>query len=627
MAENRRNAGMRRGPGGPGPGGHGGGTGEKARDFGKTMRTLLTYLKPHRIKLCLVFIFAITSTVFSIVSPSILGDATDIIVEGLFSPAGIDFDKLLSIVLLLVALYIVSFLFNFSQGFVMSRISQGITYQMRDRMSVKMDRLAVGYFDRRTHGEIQSLMINDIESINQTLSQSLSQLITSAATLVGILIMMLRINVLMTVTALIVLPLSMIVIRLVVSRSQVQFRRQQNHLSDLNGHVEEMFDGHTVVKAFNMEDESIETFTEINEQLCRDSWKSQFLSGIMMPVTNFIGNLGYVAVCILGGYLAIHGKVSIGDIQAFIQYVRSFNQPVSQVANAANLLQSTAAAAERVFAFIDEEDEADPFQPSDAETEKESAADSDSALFNPKDVKGQVSFNHVSFGYKKGEPVIKDFSFQAQPGDRIAIVGPTGAGKTTIMKLLLRYYELDGGSITIDGHDIRDFSRHDLREMFGMVLQDSWLFSGTVEDNIKYGREDATREQVIRAAEDAHIHHHIMTQPDGYDTDVTGSGSNLSQGQRQLITIARALLSDNPILILDEATSSVDTRTEKQIQQAMVNLMENRTSFIIAHRLSTIRDADHIIVMDHGDIVEQGNHESLMEADGFYAKLYNSQFE
>lgn len=627
MAENRRNAGMRRGPGGPGPGGHGGGTGEKARDFGKTMRTLLTYLKPHRIKLCLVFIFAITSTVFSIVSPSILGDATDIIVEGLFSPAGIDFDKLLSIVLLLVALYIVSFLFNFSQGFVMSRISQGITYQMRDRMSVKMDRLAVGYFDRRTHGEIQSLMINDIESINQTLSQSLSQLITSAATLVGILIMMLRINVLMTVTALIVLPLSMIVIRLVVSRSQVQFRRQQNHLSDLNGHVEEMFDGHTVVKAFNMEDESIETFTEINEQLCRDSWKSQFLSGIMMPVTNFIGNLGYVAVCILGGYLAIHGKVSIGDIQAFIQYVRSFNQPVSQVANAANLLQSTAAAAERVFAFIDEEDEADPFQPSDAETEKESAAGSDSALFNPKDVKGQVSFNHVSFRYKKGEPVIKDFSFQAQPGDRIAIVGPTGAGKTTIMKLLLRYYELDGGSITIDGHDIRDFSRHDLREMFGMVLQDSWLFSGTVEDNIKYGREDATREQVIRAAEDAHIHHHIMTQPDGYDTDVTGSGSNLSQGQRQLITIARALLSDNPILILDEATSSVDTRTEKQIQQAMVNLMENRTSFIIAHRLSTIRDADHIIVMDHGDIVEQGNHESLMEADGFYAKLYNSQFE
>lgn len=627
MAENRRNAGMRRGPGGPGPGGHGGGTGEKARDFRKTMRTLLTYLKPHRIKLGLVFIFAITSTVFSIVSPSILGDATDIIVEGLFRPAGIDFDKLLSIVLLLVALYIVSFLFNFSQGFVMSRISQGITYQMRDRMSVKMDRLAVGYFDRRTHGEIQSLMINDIESINQTLSQSLSQLITSAATLVGILIMMLRINVIMTVTALIVLPLSMIVIRLVVSRSQVQFRRQQNHLSDLNGHVEEMFDGHTVVKAFNMEDESIETFTEINEQLCRDSWKSQFLSGIMMPVTNFIGNLGYVAVCILGGYLAIHGKVSIGDIQAFIQYVRSFNQPVSQVANAANLLQSTAAAAERVFAFIDEEDEADPFQPSDAETEKESAAGSDSALFSPKDVKGQVSFNHVSFGYKKGEPVIKDFSFQAQPGDRIAIVGPTGAGKTTIMKLLLRYYELDGGSITIDGHDIRDFSRHDLREMFGMVLQDSWLFSGTVEDNIKYGREDATREQVIRAAEDAHIHHHIMTQPDGYDTDVTGSGSNLSQGQRQLITIARALLSDNPILILDEATSSVDTRTEKQIQQAMVNLMENRTSFIIAHRLSTIRDADHIIVMDHGDIVEQGNHESLMEADGFYAKLYNSQFE
>ena len=484
-------------------------------------------------------------------------------------------------------------------------------------MSDKMDRLPLKYFDSKTHGEIQSRFINDIETINQTLSQSLSQMITSFATIVGILIMMIRINLVMTITALVVLPLSMLVIKLVVSRSQVQFKNQQKHLGEINGHVEEMFGGHTIIKAFNKEEDSLNKFNQINDDLCNSSWKSQFLSGLMMPITNFIGNLGYVAVCILGGYLAINGRVSIGDIQAFIQYVRSFNQPLSQVANVANLLQSTAAAAERVFEFIDEEEEEAPYGSEDEKKHK----------IDISNLKGQVSFNHVKFGYNPDEMIIKDFSFDAKPGDRVAIVGPTGAGKTTIIKLLLRYYELNGGSITIDNHNIKDFSRHDLREMFGMVLQDSWLFSGTAKENIKYGKQDATDEEIIKAAKDARIHHHIMTQPKGYDMEINESASNISQGQKQLLTIARAELADNPILILDEATSSVDTRTEKQIQKAMLSLMENRTCFIIAHRLSTIRDADHILVMDHGDIVEQGTHQELIAKDGFYAKLYNSQFE
>ena len=566
----------RRGPGPGGPGGHGMMPGEKATDFGGTMKKLLRYLRPHSFKLAVVFIFAIVSTVFSIVSPTILGDATDTIVEGLMSPLGIDFSALLDTIILLICLYAISFVFSFSQSYIMAGVSQKVTYELREKMSQKIDRLPVSYFDNRTHGQIQSYMINDIETINQSLSQSISQIITSATMIVGILIMMIRINL--------------------------------------------MFDGHTVIKAFNREEDSIEKFDEINDALYSSSWKSQFLSGMMMPITNFIGNLGYVAVCILGGYLAINGSVSIGNIQSFIQYVRSFNQPLSQVSQAANLLQSTAAAAERVFDFIEEKDEEDAFG-----TENETS-DSKHHI-DISQLKGQVSFNHVRFGYSKDEPVIKDFSFDAKPGDRVAIVGPTGAGKTTIMKLLLRYYELDGGSITIDGHDIKDFSRYDLREMFGMVLQDSWLFSGTVEENIKYGRQDATHDEVVQAAKDAHIHHHIMTQPSGYQMEVNGSGSNLSQGQRQLVTIARALLSDNPILILDEATSSVDTRTEKLIQKAMLNLMEDRTCFIIAHRLSTIKDADHILVMDHGDIVEQGTHESLIAQDGFYAKLYNSQFE
>lgn len=593
------------------------GPGEKAKDFKGTIKTLLTYLKPHKFKLVVVFIFAIVSTVFSIVSPSILGDATDVIVKGLFGPNGIDFSELLDIILILVGLYAISFVFSFSQGFIMSKVSQSVTYQLRDKMSDKMDRLPLKYFDSKTHGEIQSRFINDIETINQTLSQSLSQMITSFATIVGILIMMIRINLVMTITALVVLPLSMLVIKLVVSRSQVQFKNQQKHLGEINGHVEEMFGGHTIIKAFNKEEDSLNKFNQINDDLCNSSWKSQFLSGLMMPITNFIGNLGYVAVCILGGYLAINGRVSIGDIQAFIQYVRSFNQPLSQVANVANLLQSTAAAAERVFEFIDEEEEEDPYGSEDEKKHK----------IDISNLKGQVSFNHVKFGYNPDEMIIKDFSFDAKPGDRVAIVGPTGAGKTTIIKLLLRYYELNGGSITIDNHNIKDFSRHDLREMFGMVLQDSWLFSGTAKENIKYGKQDATDEEIIKAAKDARIHHHIMTQPKGYDMEINESASNISQGQKQLLTIARAELADNPILILDEATSSVDTRTEKQIQKAMLSLMENRTCFIIAHRLSTIRDADHILVMDHGDIVEQGTHQELIAKDGFYAKLYNSQFE
>lgn len=602
-----------------GPGGHHGNVmpGEKAKDFNKTIKTLLSYLAPHKFKVTVVFIFAIISTIFSIVSPTILGDATDVIVKGLMSPHGINFDDLKDIILILIGLYAISFVFSFSQGFIMSKVSQDITYEMREKMSLKMDRLPLKYFDSKTHGEVQSRFINDIDTVNQTLSQSLSQSITSITTIIGILIMMIRINLVMTITALLVLPLSMLVIKAVVSKSQFQFKRQQKRLGEINGHIEEMFSGHNVIKAFNKEEDSIETFTSINEELCEASWKSQFLSGLMQPITNFIGNLGYVAVCILGGYLAIHGKVSIGDIQAFIQYVRSFNQPISQVANITNLLQSTAAAAERIFEFIDEDEEEDPYG-----EENDNKLDVDLST-----LKGQVSFNHVKFGYKENEMIINDFSFDAKPGDRIAIVGPTGAGKTTIIKLLLRYYELNDGSITIDGHDIKDFTRHDLRDMFGMVLQDSWLFSGTVKENIKYGKQDATDEEIIAAAKDARIHHHIMTQPKGYDMELNENASNISQGQKQLLTIARAELADNPILILDEATSSVDTRTEKQIQKAMLNLMEDRTCFIIAHRLSTIKDADHILVMDHGDIVEQGTHEELIAKDGFYAKLYNSQFE
>lgn len=607
MAERRKGPGRHGGPGGrmmPG---------EKAKDFGKTMKTLIGYLKPYRFRLAAVFIFAIASTVFTIISPTILGNATDKVVEGLMSGRGIDFSGLASILFLLLALYGCSLLFGVAQGWIMADVSQKVIYNLRDKMSMKLDRLPLRYFDGRTHGEIQSRMINDIETVNQTLSVSLTQMITSFTTIVGILIMMLRISVVMTLMALVVMPLSMGVIRLVVSKSQGHFKNQQKYLGYVNGHVEEMYAGHDIVKAFNREEESQQVFEEYNDKLCESAWKSQFLSGMMMPITNFIGNLAYVAVCLLGGYLAINGKISIGDIQAFIQYVRSFNQPIAQVANVANQLQSTAAAAERIFEIIDEEEEVD------IDTAPEEVIDVDH-------VKGQVAFEHVHFGYTPEETVISDFSFTAQPGQRVAIVGPTGAGKTTIVKLLMRFYELNGGRIMIDGCDITKLSRANLREMFGMVLQDTWLNNGTIRDNIRYGRPDAADEEVEAAAKAAHVDHFIKTQGKGYDMEVNEEATNISQGQKQLLTIARAFLADAPILILDEATSSVDTRTESLIQKAMTSLMQGRTSFIIAHRLSTIRDADHILVLNHGDIIEQGTHEELLAANGFYTNLYNSQF-
>ncbi len=587
--------------------------GEKARDFGGTMKTLISYLRPHGIAVSVVFLFAIASTVFSIVSPTILGDATDEVVKGLMSPAGIDFSALLDILILLIVLYALSFLFSTIQGYIMAGVSQKVTYELRRAMSEKMDRLPLKYFDSKTHGEIQSRVVNDIETVNQTLSQSLTQIITSITMIIGILIMMIRINLLMTITALIVLPLSMLVIRLIIGKTQRHFKAQQKYLGEVNSHVEEMYTGHTIVKAFNREEASEEVFDKYNEKLYESAWKSQFLSGLMMPLTNFIGNLAYVAVCILGGHLALNGSITIGNIQAFIQYVRSFNQPVSQVANVANLLQSTAAAAERVFELLDEEEEV-----------SDQKADGTPAL-SRENLRGSVGFEHVGFGYEE-ELIIKDFNFQVQPGQRVAIVGPTGAGKTTIVKLLLRFYELNQGRITVDGKDIRDYSRKELRSMFGMVLQDTWLFNGTVRDNIRYGKMDATDEEVVEAAKAAHIHHFIMTQPKGYDMEINEEADNISQGQKQLLTIARAILADTPIMILDEATSSVDTRTEALIQQAMANLMKDRTSFIIAHRLSTIRDADWILVMNHGDIIEQGTHRQLLEENGFYANLYNSQF-
>ena len=587
--------------------------GEKAKDFKGTMRTLAGYLKPHTVKLVIVLICAVASTVFSIVSPAILGLATDKVVSGLRA-GGVDYQGLLVILFVLLALYGLSLLFGVLQGWIMAGVSQKVIYTFRDEMSKKLNRLPLKYFDRQTHGEIQSRMVNDIETVNQALSTSLTQMITSVVTLVGILIMMLRISLIMTLAALVVLPASMLVIRVVVAKSQGHFRRQQEYLGHVNGHVEEMYGGHDIIKAFNREKKVTDQFEEYNDQLCESAWKSQFLSGLMMPITQFIGNLAYVMVCLLGGYLAIKGRISIGDIQAFIQYVRSFNQPITQVANIVNLLQSTAAAAERIFELIEEEEEEDP------------AVEGDVPAFAPGSFRGEVAFEHVRFGYSAEEPVIHDFSFTARPGQSIAIVGPTGAGKTTIVKLMMRFYELNGGRICVDGRDIRDYSRQELRRLFGMVLQDTWLHSGTVRENIRYGRTDATDAEVEEAAKAAHIDFFIRTQPDGYDMEINEEASNISQGQKQLLTIARAILSDSPIMILDEATSSVDTRTEQLIQNAMDELMKGRTSFVIAHRLSTIKGADHILVMDHGDIVEQGNHEELLARGGVYANLYNSQF-
>ena len=588
---------------------------EKAKDFKGTMKKLMGYLTQYKIGLLLVVIFAIGSTIFNIAGPKILGKATTELFHGLISKvsggSGIDFDKIAKILIGLMCLYVCSALFSFIQGYIMTGVSQKLTYRMRKEISEKIDRLPMGYFDKMTHGEILSRITNDVDTLSQSLNQSATQVITSVATIIGVLVMMLSISPLMTVIAILILPLSMGLIGMIVKRSQRYFKEQQEYLGYVNGQVEEVYDGHNIVKAFNKEDDVIDEFDRDNDRLYRSAWKSQFLSGMMMPIMQFVGNLGYVAVVILGGYLAINKTIEVGDIQSFIQYVRNFTQPIQQVAQVANMLQSTAAASERVFEFLEE-------------PEEEAAPENPVVLKNPE---GAVEFEHVHFGYNPEHTIIHDFSVKVEPGQKIAIVGPTGAGKTTMVKLLMRFYDVSGGSIKVDGHDIREFDRGELRRMFGMVLQDTWLFKGSIEDNIRYGKLDATHEDVVKAADAAYAHRFIQTLPGGYGMELNEEASNVSQGQKQLLTIARAILADPKILILDEATSSVDTRTEVRIQKAMDNLMKGRTSFIIAHRLSTIRDADLILVMKEGDIVEMGRHEELLAKNGFYADLYNSQFE
>ena len=602
------------------PGGMGGGHmkmgQEKAKDFKGTMKKLISYLSPYKLAILLVIVFAIGSSVFNIVGPKILGNATTKIFEGLVSKVsnsggGIDFDAIFRTLTILASLYIISSIFSFIQTFITSDISQKVSYNLRKSISEKINKLPLNYYDRKTNGEVLSRVTNDIDAISQNLNQILSQMITSATTLIGVLIMMLSISVTMTLVSLIVIPLSLVMIMLVVKKSQKHFRAQQEYLGHTNGHIEEMYSGHNIMKAFNGEEKAIEEFDKLSDTLYNSAWKSQFLSGMMMPIMTFIGNLGYVIVAIMGGFLAIRNKIQVGDILAFIQYVRSFMQPIAQTAQIANVMQQTAAAAERVFEFLEEEevveDVKDPI--------------------SIEGIEGAVEFEHVRFGYNEDKIIINDFSINIKPGQKVAIVGPTGAGKTTIVKLLMRFYELNGGKILIDGHDYRDFTRNDLRKIFGMVLQDTWLFNGSIMENIRYGRLDASDEEIIEAAKLAHAHHFIKTLADGYNMEINEEADNISQGQKQLLTIARAILSDPKILILDEATSSVDTRTEVLIQQAMENLMEGRTSFIIAHRLSTIKNADVILVMKDGDIVEQGNHEELLKSKGFYSELYNSQFE
>lgn len=588
---------------------------EKAKDFGGTMKKLINYMSVYKIGIFFVAVFAIGSTVFGILGPKVLGKATTEIFNGLISKIsggdGIDFGKIGKILIALLCLYAVSALLSFLQGFIMTGISQKMTYRMRKEISEKINRLPMKYFDKTTHGEVLSRVTNDVDTLSQSLNQSATQLITSVTTLIGVLVMMLSISPLMTVVALLILPISMIFVSTIVKHSQKFFKSQQEYLGHINGQVEEVYGGHNIVKAFNKEKDVIRTFDETNEILYQSAWKSQFLSGMMMPIMQFVGNLGYVGVSILGGYLAIRKTIEVGDIQSFIQYVRSFTQPIQQVAQVANMLQSTAAASERVFEFLGEEEE-------------------DQVVEHPVSVEGlegNVTFDHVQFGYNPDHVIIHDFSAEVHQGQKIAIVGPTGAGKTTMIKLLMRFYDVNKGAILVDGHNVRDFNRSELREMFGMVLQDTWLFNGTIEDNIRYGKLDATHEEVVAAAKAAHVHRFVQTLPNGYQMELNEEASNVSQGQKQLLTIARAILADPKILILDEATSSVDTRTEVQIQKAMDNLMKGRTSFVIAHRLSTIRDADLILVMKDGDIIEQGRHEELLAKGGFYAELYNSQFE
>ncbi len=599
--------------------GHGPGAGmapgEKAKNFRGTIQKLIQYMGNYKIGVMVVMLFAVASTVFGIAGPKILGQATTELFNGLVAKVSgngeIDFGKIGEILLFLVSVYLVSAACSFIQSFLMTGITQKICFRFRADISSKINRMPMKYFESRTVGEVLSRITNDVDTLGQGLNQSVAQLITSVATLVGILVMMLSISPVMTLIALVILPVSAALIGVVVKFSQKYFVAQQKYLGEINGQVEEVFSGHTIVKAFNKEEDMVKTFHETNGILYQSAWKSQFLSGMMQPIMGFVGNLGYVAVAVAGGMLAIRGSIEVGEIQSFIQYVRQFTQPIAQVAQVSNMLQSTAAAAERVFEFLGEDEE-------------------DVAAENPvhlPSMEGRVDFSHVQFGYDADKIVIHDFNCQVEPGQTVAIVGPTGAGKTTMVKLLLRFYDVQKGSIQVDGHDLREFSRSELRENFGMVLQDTWLFQGTIMENIRYGRLDATDEEVVAAAKAAYAHHFISTLPGGYHMELNEDASNVSQGQKQLLTIARAILADNPIMILDEATSSVDTRTEGRIQKAMNNLMKGRTSFVIAHRLSTIKDADVILVMKDGDIIEQGNHQGLLAKGGFYAELYNSQFE
>ena len=613
MSENReysknRNIGRR------GPGGHGMMPGEKAKDFKGTTRKILSYVGRYKIAIVLVMICAVMGTIFNIVGPKVLSKATTEIFNGLVSKvsggAGIDFHKIGVILLILLGLYCVSALFSFIQGFIMSGISQKLSFRMRKEISEKINRMPLAYFESKTVGEVLSRITNDVDTFGMSLNQSITTLITSVTTLIGVFIMMMTISPLMTLIALVILPISAFLISVVVKHSQKYFKAQQEYLGDINGAIEESYSGHTIIKAFNREEKVNESFQETNAKLYSSAWKSQFLSGLMQPIMTFVGNLGYVAVAVTGSMLAVAGSITVGDIQAFIQYVRSFTQPITQIAQVFNMLQSMAAAAERIFEFLDEEEE--------PVTENPVRLD---------EIKGEVDFEHVKFGYDPEKPVIHDFTCHVNPGSMVAIVGPTGAGKTTMVKLLMRFYDVNSGCIKVDGENVKDFERRNLREAFRMVLQDTWLFKGTIMENIRYGRLDATDEEVIAAAKAANADHFIRTLPGGYDMELNEEASNVSQGQKQLLTIARAILADNRIMILDEATSSVDTRTEQHIQDAMANLMKGRTSFVIAHRLSTIRDADVILVMKDGDIIEQGNHNELLAGNGFYAQLYNSQFE
>ncbi len=589
--------------------------GEKAKNFKGTIGKLLNYLGRFKIAIAFSLIFAAASTVFTVIGPKVSGQATTELANGIIAQltgtGSIDFGAIGRILLTLGGLYLLSAALSGIQGWLMSGVATKVSYSMRKEISQKINRLPLSYFDKVQSGDVLSRITNDVDTVTQTLSQSLSQMVTSITQMVGIFIMMLSISPTMTLVALCILPVSMLIVSQVVRRSQPLFQKQQKYLGMANGHVEEMYGAHLVVKAFNGEQNSIDEFEQINDQLYQSAWKSQFLSGAMMPLMNFVGNMGYVGICILGGFLTLKGTIQVGDIQAFIQYVRQFTQPITQIANISNVLQQTAAAAERVFEFLEEEEETpDPANPVSNEG-----------------LEGNVDFDHVRFGYSPDKIIIHDFSAHVKQGQKVAIVGPTGAGKTTMVKLLMRFYELNSGSISIDGHDIRDFTRDGLRDMFGMVLQDTWLYNGSIMENIRYGRLDATDEEVIAAAKAAQVHHFVQTLPGGYNMELNEEASNVSQGQKQLLTIARTILSDPKILILDEATSSVDTRTEIAIQKAMDHLMEGRTSFIIAHRLSTIRDADLILVMKDGDIIETGNHQELLDKHGFYYELYNSQFE